>query len=179
MIQSHIEFLKRNGACRDGVKWASENCETLQDAWDKAKPEWVVWLATQPGVLTERELHEFGLWCAEQVRHLMTDPRSIAALDAKRAWLDGEISDEQLKEVKRAAQTALLELAIDAPTSAFWAADAALSAAVIGLDAILVRLATEYITECVVEAMYERDSIYAAQAAWLRKNIKPKFPEAL
>lgn len=177
MIQSHLEFLKRNGACREGIEWASENCETLQDALDKAKPEWVVWLATRPWVLTERELHEFGLWCAEQVRHLMTDPRSLAALDAKRAWLDGKIDDEQLEKAEKDAKTAFLALALYAPTSAFWAADAALSAAVIGLDAILVRLATEYITECVVEAMYERDSIYAAQAAWLRKNTKPKFPE--
>lgn len=179
MIQSHLEFLKHNGACGEGIEWASKNCETLQDAWDKAKPAWVTWLATQPGVLTERELHEFGLWCAEQVRHLMTDPRSIAALDAKRAWLDGEISDEQLKEVERAAQTAWKLLAIDAPISAIWAADAAFSAAVGGGDEVFARRNTAYTTGSVVDAMDERDSVYAAQAAWLRKNIKPKFPEAL
>jgi len=178
MIQSHLEFLKRNGACLEGIKWASKNCETLQDAWDKAKPEWVVWLATQPGVLTERELHEFGLWCAEQVRHLMTDPRSIAALDAKRAWLDGKINDKLLKKAKNDAETALLTLAQYAPIPALWGADAALSAAVGGGDGVLTIRATAFIAAGVAYVSDERDSVYAAQAEWLRKNIKPKFPEA-
>ena len=176
MIQSHLEFLKHNGACEEGIEWASKNCETLQDAWDKAKPAWVTWLATQPGVLTERELHEFGLWCAEQVRHLMTDPRSIAALDAKRAWLDGKISDEQLKKAEKDAKTALLELAIDAPESAIRVADAAFSAAVGGGDKVLARWATAFISACVGWVM---GKFYAERAAWLRKNIKPQFPEAL
>ena len=176
MIQSHLEFLKHNGACVEGIEWASKNCETLQDAWDKAKPAWVAWLATQPGVLTERELHEFGLWCAEQVRHLMTDPRSIAALDAKRAWLDGKISDEQLKKTQIDAEAALLALAQYAPVSAIWVADAALSAAVGGGDEVLARRATAFISACVGWVM---GKFYAARAAWLRKNIKPQFPEAL
>lgn len=99
-------FLKHHNACIEGYKWAVENCESLNDVWQTAKPEWRVWVATRPGVLTDRDLHEFGLFAANQVRYLMTDPRSIAALDAKRKWLDGEITDDELRRVWMAAEAA-------------------------------------------------------------------------
>ena len=63
--------------------------------------------------VSDKEKHEFGLWAAEQVRHLMKDPRSIAALDAKRKWLDGEISDEELKKARDAAWDAAWDVARD------------------------------------------------------------------
>lgn len=43
-----------------------------------------------------RVLWEYGMWCAEQVRHLMTDPRSTNALDVRRRWLDGQATDEEM-----------------------------------------------------------------------------------
>lgn len=54
----------------------------------------------------ERILHEFALWCAEQVRHLMTDERSTHALDVKRRWLDGQATDEELAATTAAADDA-------------------------------------------------------------------------
>ncbi len=59
-----------------------------------------------------RELHEFALWCAELVHHLITDERSLAALDAKRCWLDGQAT---------AAWDAALAAALDAAWDAAWA----------------------------------------------------------
>ena len=54
-------------------------------------------------------LHEFACWCAEEALKLMPKkyPHCIAAIDAKRAWIRGEISDRQLD----AARAALLKVA--------------------------------------------------------------------
>ena len=85
------QWLKQHNACKKGYDWAVQNCSTMQEVWDKAKPEWLIWVALR--ALTDRELHEFSLFCAESVRHLMTDPRSTNALDVKRRWLDGQATD--------------------------------------------------------------------------------------
>ena len=116
------KFLKHHGACVDGYKWAVENCESLDQIWKEAKPEWMIWVATREGVLTDRELHEFALWSANQVRHLMNDPRSIAALEAKRNWLDGVITDEELDAAWAAARAAAGDAAGAAARAAAWAA---------------------------------------------------------
>ena len=55
-----------------------------------------------------RTLHEFALWCArEALAHIKNpDERSLAALDAKEAWLRGEITDQQLDAARDAAWAA-------------------------------------------------------------------------
>ena len=100
------KWLRDHSACAEGYKWAIENCQAMQEIWDTAKPEWLCWVALQDGVLTASELHEFGLWCAEQVRHLMVDPRSIVALEVKRKWIDGDATDDELAAARLAADSA-------------------------------------------------------------------------
>ena len=41
---------------------------------------------------------EFGVWCAERVRHLLTDAISIKALDVCREYIAGTATLEELKE---------------------------------------------------------------------------------
>lgn len=66
----------------------------------------------------EHILHEFACWCAEQALTLIDnpDPRSIAAVTAKRQWLAGEIDDKQLA----AARTEAWDAAGDAAGDAAW-----------------------------------------------------------
>ena len=66
--------------------------------------------------LSYRQSREFALWCAERVRHLMTDSRSADALDVAARHLRGEASDEEL-----AAARAVVSDAADAAAAA-WAA---------------------------------------------------------
>jgi hypothetical protein len=40
------------------------------------------------------ELRLYIMWCARQVQHLLTDPHSLAALDAAHAAARGEATDE-------------------------------------------------------------------------------------
>ena len=80
--------------------------------------------------LSDRQRREFGLWCAERIRHLMTDPRSTAALDVVARHLRGEATDAELAAATAAAWAAAAARAAAAAWSAAaWARDAAWSAA--------------------------------------------------
>jgi hypothetical protein len=69
-------------------------------------------------------LHEFACWCAEGALRLVKnpDPRSVAAIAAKRAWLRGEITEKELAAARAAAWAA-------AEAAAWAAAEAAARAA--------------------------------------------------
>ncbi len=77
--------------------------------------------------LSDRQRREFALWCAERVRHLMTDPRSTAALDVVARHLRGEATDEELAAARDAAWAG--SAAAAAAWAAAWAAEAAEAAA--------------------------------------------------
>ena len=78
-------------------------------------------------------LHEFACRCAEYALSFVDnpDPRSIAAIEAKRKWLRGEITDMELRAAWAAAWDAAGDAAGDAARAAAWAVarDAARAAA--------------------------------------------------
>ena len=71
----------------------------------------------------EREMRLYAVWCARQVQHLMTDPRSLAALDVAERHANGEATDEELAAARAAAGAAARAAAWDAAWDA--AGDAA------------------------------------------------------
>ena len=81
----------------------------------------------------DREIRLFSVWCARQVQHLMTDPRSIAALDVSERFANCNATQEELDAAwaaARAAAWAASDAASDAAWAAAWAAsDAARAAA--------------------------------------------------
>ena len=97
------EFADLTGAGWDLRAWAVANCATMDDAWQAARPDWLVWIATQPGVLDDRTLRKFAAWSARRVQHLMDDPRSIAALDVAERHADGLATDVDLVAARDAA----------------------------------------------------------------------------
>jgi hypothetical protein len=68
----------------------------------------------------------YAVWCARQLQHLMTDARSVAALDVAERHANGEATDEQLAAARAAASDASAAArAADraaARAAAFWAA---------------------------------------------------------
>ena len=66
----------------------------------------------------DREIRLYAVWCARQVQHLMTDPRSLAALDVAERHAAGETTDDDLAAARDAAKAA----AWDAAWTAAWAA---------------------------------------------------------
>ena len=70
--------------------------------------------------LTDAQLRLFAVRCARRVQHLMTDPRSLAALDVAERYARGEATDKELAEARAAAWDAAD--AADAARAAAWAA---------------------------------------------------------
>lgn len=54
----------------------------------------------------QREIRLYAVWCARQVQHLMTDPRSIAALDVAERHANGQATDDELAAAWAAARDA-------------------------------------------------------------------------
>ena len=69
----------------------------------------------------DREIRLYGVWCARQVQHLMTDPRSISAINVAEQFAKGEATEEQLSDARSAARAAAWA-AESAAESATWSA---------------------------------------------------------
>ena len=83
----------------------------------------------------DREMRLYAVWCARRVEHLMTDPRSIAALDVAERYARGRATDEELRAATRAAWEAAeaAEAAwAEAEAEAAWAARGATQSAQAG-----------------------------------------------
>ena len=107
-------WLEHHNACSDGVEWATANCATMQDVWDTAKPEWLIWIATRRGTLTPQMQRKFACWCVRQIWHLLTDERSKNAVIVAEKHADGMATDAELAAARAAAR--------DAAWDAAWAA---------------------------------------------------------
>ena len=86
---SLLEILKSNGL--DDALW----CLRAVDGYDK-------------------EIRLYAVWCARQVQHLMTDKRSLDALDVAEAFANGKATKAEL--------AAAWDAAWDADRAAAWAA---------------------------------------------------------
>ena len=79
----------------------------------------------------QREMRLYAVDCARMVQHLMTDQRSLDALDVAERHADGLATDGELSAARDAARDAAWAAARDAARDAAWAAawDAAWDAA--------------------------------------------------
>ena len=66
----------------------------------------------------DREWRLYAVWCARRVQHLLTDPRSIAALDVAERYANGAATQDELT----AARAAACAVAGVAARAAAWAA---------------------------------------------------------
>ncbi len=75
----------------------------------------------------DKEKRLFAVWCARQVQHLLTDPRSLVALDVAERFALGAATLAELAAARSAAEDAAWDAARSAAEDAAW--DAARSAA--------------------------------------------------
>jgi len=85
--------------------------------------------------LSEPQQHEFACRVAERVLYLCDDPRPRRAIETKRAWLRGEIDDNELAAARTAARTAARDAARDAWDTMATAMDAARDTMSTAMDA--------------------------------------------
>ena len=79
--------------------------------------------------LSDAQVRLFAVRCARRVQHLMTDPRSIAALDVAERYAKGEATNDELAAAWGAAWAAFMVFtnttesaaARDAAAAAMWA----------------------------------------------------------
>ena len=163
------EFCNRHGACSEGREWALANCETMADVWATAQPDWLVWVATRPGVLTDGELRRFAVWSARRVQRLMADRRSLAALDVAERYTNGEATEEELAAAEAEAWAAAWAAASAAASAA--ARSAARSAAAASAEASAAASAA---AASAARSAAEAEA-WAAQSDWIRANTLPNF----
>ena len=188
---SVAEFCDRHGACKDGRDWALANCDSMLAAWQTLKSDWLVWVATRPGVLTDRELRLFLVFCARQVEHLLADQRSRDAILVAEKFANGEVTTAALdaaRDAARVAANAASDAASD--TAGVAALDAARVAANAASDAASDTAGdaagdAAWVAALVAAGVAAWDAALAAaraaardaQADWLRKNTRPNFEE--
>jgi hypothetical protein len=183
------DFCRLHHACSEGRRWAIETDEPgMAELWEREdlKPAWRIWIATRPGVLTDRELRLFACWCCRhQVWHLLTDERSRHVVDVAELYAEGKATSDELAAAEDAAwaaeraaawaaeaaawaatRAAAEAAAWYAPRAAAWAAEAAAWAA--------ARAAAEdaawYAPRAAARAAAE-----AAQSAYLKAHAHPSF----
>ena len=114
----------------------------------------------------DREWRLFAVWCARQVLHLMTDQRSIDALDVAERYANGEATQAELAAARAAERAAAGEAAgaaaRAAERAAAWLAAGAARAAA-RAAAWAAWLAERAAGAAAVEA--ERAAVEAARAA--------------
>ena len=76
----------------------------------------------------DKEIRLFAIWCARQVQHLMTDTRSLTALDVAERYVHGDATREELYAANDAARDAYRAASTAANDAAYLAALAALAA---------------------------------------------------
>ena len=111
----------------------------------------------------DKEIIRFALACAQDVRHLMTDQRSLDALDALARHLESPLSREELDQVvAEAGAAAWAARAAGAAAWAAWAAWAPEEAEAARAARAAVEAA--WATEAAVEAAWAAEA--AGAAAW-------------
>ena len=161
------EYLKSINACSDAIKWAEG--KDLKTAWETCqRGDWMIWLLTNSdNEVTDRELRLIAVKCAREVQHLMTDPRSINALDVAERFANGEATQEDLYAAMDAAWAAAW-----AARDAAWAAarDAARAARDAARDARDAAWAAAWAASDAARAAARAASDAARDAAWAARD---------
>jgi hypothetical protein len=134
------EFCEATKACSAGREFALKY-QSMNEVWEHCpKVDWLLWITDKTGRPDDRTLRIFAVWCARntplpdgrKTGNLITDPRSLAALDVAERFANGQASRDELDAARVAAWAAAWaawDAARIAAWDAAWAAGAAAWAA--------------------------------------------------
>jgi hypothetical protein len=104
-------------ACKPAREWVGDM--DFATAWETCeRGDWMLWLIKEGNLCDLRTFTLAKAKCAETVKHLMRDKRSLDALQAAFDFAEGKINEKQLAEAAEAAWAAA------AAEAAAWAAAA-------------------------------------------------------
>ena len=116
------ELLNKLNACSEAIEWVGD--KSVEQAWNTChRGDWMLWLYKKLYPDNQKELTLAKGHCANTVRHLMKDQRSINAIDAAIAFGEGRITSEELKKAASDAYAAYAA-SYDAAAAASYAAAA-------------------------------------------------------
>ena len=110
-MRTTLERIRAHSPCRDGWskllrhlgKTAADDeplsIETILDSNGIDDALWC--LRAVDG--QDRELRLYAVWCARRIQNLMSDPRSVAALDVAERYARGRATDDELEAARTAA----------------------------------------------------------------------------
>ena len=115
-MKTFKKYLHSVNACQAAIDWAGD--KTIEQVVaDCHRGDWLLWLAKKCGVelqpLTLAKAH-----CVNTVRHLMTDDRSIKAVDVAIAFGEGRATRDELDTAAAAAFAAAADAAADPAANA-------------------------------------------------------------
>ncbi len=120
----HLDKLKSLNACEEVYDWAATQ-SSMKDVWNNCeRGDWLLWLLDKVEYSDFVKLRLIAVACARKAQHLMTDERSINALDVAEAFAKGEATESELNLAWVAAWYAYCDA-----DGAAWAARAAAAAA--------------------------------------------------
>lgn len=104
-------------------EWQGTILDLMQHPDIPAKDK--IWAFTREGIVDDKTLRLFAVGCARRVQHLMTDQRSLDALDVAERYANGNATKDELNAARDAARDAVREAARDAARYAAWDAASA------------------------------------------------------
>ena len=125
------QFCDATDACDNGYVFAI-TCQTMTEVWDKCpRPDWLLWILDKlDRQADDRTLRLFAVWCVRntplsdgrKTGDVLTDPRSLAALEVVERYAHGNATDKELAAARAVAWDAARAAAWDAATDAARAA---------------------------------------------------------
>ena len=156
-----IDILNKYNACETAKNWVKN--QTIEEAWDNCpRGDWMLWVYTKLYPNNIRELTLAKGHCANTVRHLMKDQRSIDAVDAAIAFGEGKITATELTKYADAAYAAAAKAAAYAAYAAY---SAAAYAAAYAATAAATAAAAAYAAYAAADADAAAYAAYAAADA--------------
>ena len=169
------KFLNANEACLGGITRLQDiGVETLEQAWDKASDEDLIWAVTRPGVMNPEQRRLFLVMVLESVEDKLTDPRSLNILTKLRT--NEPITDEDKYDAFMAREKADADWSTweaedeDEASEMAYLCDSKIDAANSALNAANKKCFCASSDAATVK--WRSVNARAAQANWVRENFK-------